>query len=106
MIFITVKFTVKPEHVDDWLPTVADFTRATRDEPGNLWFEWSRSIENPAEFVLVEAFRDDAAGAHVNSDHFQQAMTRMRPLLVQTPQIVNFTVPGDEWSLMGELTVD
>jgi len=74
MIFITVKFKVRPEYVDGWLDLVDDFTQATRREPGNLWFEWSRSVDDPNEFVLVEAFQDDAAGAHVGSDHFITAM--------------------------------
>jgi quinol monooxygenase YgiN len=43
-----------------------EFTEATRAEPGNLWFEWSRSLDDPMEYVLVEAFRDgDAGAAHV-----------------------------------------
>ena len=58
MIFIVVKFQVKPEWADRWVELVTPFTEATRAEPGNLWFEWSRSVDNPAEFVLVEAFRD------------------------------------------------
>lgn len=105
MIFICVKFTVKPEHVDHWTEQVADFTHATRAEPGNLWFEWSKSLDEPDQFVLVEAFQDDAAGVHVSSNHFSSAMEAMRPLLVKTPEIVNFLVPGTSWSEMGELTI-
>ena len=105
MIFITVKFQVKPDHVDGWLDLTRDFTLATRAEPGNLWFDWSRSVDDPNEFVLVEAFQDDAAGAHVQSDHFQQAMKTMLPAIAATPKIVNFVVPGEEWSQMGELEV-
>ncbi len=70
MIFITAKFRVLSEHADAWHEISKDFTRATRVEPGCLWFEWSRSLEDPTEFVLVEAFRDAAAGgAHVQSEH-------------------------------------
>lgn len=105
MIFIVVKFTVKPEHADSWLGRVKPFTEATRQEPGNLWFEWSKSVETPNQFVLVEAFQDDAAGAHVNSDHFRAGLDAMHPLLTKTPEIINFTVPGTTWSEMGELTV-
>ncbi len=47
MIFITVKFKVRPEYTDGWLDLVDDFTQATRAEPGNLWFEWSRSVDDP-----------------------------------------------------------
>lgn len=105
MIFITVKFKVKPEWTERWPELTAAFTAATRAEPGNLWFDWSRSLEDPQEFVLVEAFKDDAAGAHVNSDHFQQAMKDMQPALEETPRIINTVIEGEDWSRMGELTV-
>ena len=71
MIFIVVKWTIKPERSGDWLSLVDDFTKATRSEPGNIFFEWSKSVDNPNQFVLVEAFQDDAAAAHVNSEHFK-----------------------------------
>ena len=77
MIFIVVKFNIKPDWTDRWLDLTREFTESTRKEPGNLWFDWSRSVDNPNEFVLVEAFQDDAAGDHVNSAHFKQAMQDM-----------------------------
>ena len=105
MIFITAKFQVKPEHADDWPTLVKDFTEATRAEAGNLWFDWSRSVDDPNEYVLVEAFLDDAAGPHVQSDHFKAAQELLPGLLQRTPQIVNFVVPGTEWSELGEMRV-
>jgi quinol monooxygenase YgiN len=106
MIFITAKFRVLPEDVEAWPEISRSFTEATSAEPGCLWFEWSRSLADPAEYVLVEAFRDDdAAGAHVTSDHFYAAQKELPRHLVETPRIVNFTVPGTEWSELGELAV-
>lgn len=106
MIFIVVKFEVRPEYSDSWLDRVDDFTKATRGEPGNLWFEWSRSVEDENEFVLLEAFRAAEAGAaHVSSDHFRAAMASMPPLLASTPRIVNTEVPGTQWSALGEMSV-
>ena len=61
MILINVRFTVRPERVDGWLDFARPFTEATRSEPGNLWFDWYRSTENPQEFFLCEAFRDGDA---------------------------------------------
>ncbi|MBJ8345786.1 putative quinol monooxygenase [Antrihabitans sp. YC2-6] len=107
MIFIVVKFPVKTDYVDEWLSRVDSFTQATRNEPGNLWFEWSRSIDDPTTFVLVEAFQDDAAAAHVGSDHFKKALIDMRPLIRRTPDIVSTTIEGATgWSKMGELSLD
>ena len=106
MIFITAKFTIKPEDADRWPQIAADFTTATRNEPGCLWFDWSRSLADPDEYVLVEAFRDDQAGAaHVNSAHFKKAQQELPPHLARTPRIINFTIPQDDWSLLGELAV-
>src|SRR4051794_19028763 len=107
MIFIVAKFLVKPEHADRWPDIVADFTKGTRAEPGNLWFDWSRSLDDPTEYVLVEAFRDQkAGGAHVSSEHFAAALRELPQYLVRTPQIINVPdVPGDGWSLLGELAV-
>jgi quinol monooxygenase YgiN len=107
MIFICAKFSVRPEDADDWPNISKSFTEATRAEPGCLWFDWSRSLDDPNEYVLVEAFRDDeAASAHVTSDHFYAAQKDLPPHLARTPDIVNFTVPQDGWSELGELRVE
>jgi quinol monooxygenase YgiN len=106
MIFITAKFLVNDEDADQWPAIAAEFTEATRNEPGCLWFDWSRSVANPREYVLVEAFRDQEAGAaHVTSAHFKKAQQTLPPHLAQTPRIVNAAVPQDDWSLLGELAV-
>jgi len=106
MIFITAKFQVRPEDAERWPEIAGEFTEATRKEPGCLWFDWSRSLDDQNEYVLVEAFRDEAAGgAHVTSEHFRKAQRTLPPHLVRTPRIVNFLVPQDDWSLLGELTV-
>lgn len=107
MIFITAKFRVLPEHADRWPDIAKDFTQATRGEAGCLWFDWSRSLADPNEYVLVEAFRDgDAGAAHVGSDHFKAAQKTLPPYLAETPRIVNMAVPQDDWSELGELAVD
>jgi quinol monooxygenase YgiN len=107
MIFITAKFTVKPEHADDWPRISGPFTAATRAEEGCKWFEWSRSLDDPAVYVLVEAFRDgDAGAAHVGSAHFKQAQQELPPYLAATPKIISQTVDQDDWSELGELAVD
>ncbi|MEV4694607.1 putative quinol monooxygenase [Micromonospora echinospora] len=106
MIFITAKFRVRPEDADNWPRIAADFTAATRVEPGCLWFDWSRSLDDPTEYVLVEAFRDDEAGAaHVQSEHFRAAQRTLPPHLAETPRIVNVTVPQQDWSRLGEMAV-
>jgi quinol monooxygenase YgiN len=106
MIFITAKFRILPEDADRWHEIAGEFTRATRAEPGCLWFDWSRSLDDPTEYVLVEAFRDGGAGAaHVQSEHFKTAQQSLPPHLAETPRIVNMTIPQDDWSELGEMAV-
>jgi len=96
MIFITAKFLVRPQDADRWPEISRDFTPAS----------WSRSLDNPAEYVLVEAFRDQDAGvAHVTSAHFKEAQKTLPPHLAATPKIVNVTVEQDDWSELGEMAV-
>jgi quinol monooxygenase YgiN len=106
MIFITAKFQVRPEDADRWPEIVNDFTRACREEPGCMWFDWSRSLDDPTEYVLVEAFRDgDAGAAHVSSAHFKEAQQTLPPHLARTPKIISQTVDQQDWSELGELAV-
>jgi quinol monooxygenase YgiN len=104
VIFIVVKFPIHPDRSEEWLSLVADYTAATRAEPGNLFFEWSRSVDDPTQFVLVEGFADrDAGEAHVNSEHFKTAIAWMPDVISDTPEIVNVEVPGSGWARMAEL---
>jgi len=104
VIFIVVKFKARPECSAEWLDRVRPFTDATRGEPGNLWFEWSRGVDDPHQFVLLEAFRDAEAGAaHVGSEHFRTALEVLRSLVAEVPEIVNVEVPGTGWSRLSEV---
>ena len=107
MIFITAKFAVRPEHADRWPEISRAFTEATRAEEGCLWFDWSRSLDDPHEYVLVEAFRDgDAGAAHVGSEHFKAAQAELPLYLASTPKIVSQSVEQSDWSELGEMAVD
>jgi quinol monooxygenase YgiN len=58
-------------------------------------------------YVLVAAFRDAEAGAaHVNSEHFKQALREMPRALASTPKILTQTVDATGWSEMAELKIN
>lgn len=106
MIFITAKFRVRPEDADAWPDITRGFTEACRAEEGCLWFDWSRSLDDPTEYVLVEAFRDGQAGAaHVGSEHFAAAQRDLPPHLSETPRIISQEVEQDGWNELGEMAV-
>src|ERR1700733_5329858 len=103
MIFIVVRHPVRPEYAEEFPRLVKDRTAASRAELGTISFEWSRSMDNPTVYFLVEAFRDAAAGqAHVGSDHFRAAIARMPGLLAGVPEIVHAALPVGGWSRMAE----
>ncbi|WP_371483064.1 putative quinol monooxygenase [Kitasatospora sp. NBC_00315] len=105
MILIVVKMTVRPEFADSWLSLVDDFTRATRAEPGNLFFEWSTSVDEPHTFVLVEGFASREAGdAHVNSAHFKAGLETIAGAVASTPQIISTEAAATGWGEMAELS--
>ena len=105
MIFICVKWKLKPEHADQWVELSREFTEATRAEEGNLFFQWSRSVDDPNEYVLIEAFKDDAAEAHVGSDHFKKAQQDLPQYVQETPLVRNVLMEGDHWDELGEFKV-
>ena len=100
MILNVVRQPVRPEYADDWPNLVHDYTTASRAEPGCIFFDWYRSVDDPNVYVLVEAFRDAAAGeAHVASEHFRVATGQLRTWLAAVPEIVHVEdAPGDGWS--------
>ena len=49
---------------------------------------------------------DDAAGAHVNSEHFATATREtLSQALVATPKIISQTLDQQDWNELGELAV-
>jgi quinol monooxygenase YgiN len=107
VIFIVVKHPVRPEYADEWVALVDEFTSATRAEPENICFDWFRSVEDPNLYVLVEAFRDEAAGkAHIDSAHFKAAIAKLPKWLADVPEIVHVEAPGDGWSRMSEMRIE
>src|SRR3954447_11541492 len=105
MILIVVKFPVPPERTDEWAALAGDYARAVNQEEGNLFFEWSRGLEDPDTYVCVEGFRDAAAGsAHVGTQAFKDFVAKAPDLVAAQPQIIYVDAPDvPGWGPMGEI---
>jgi quinol monooxygenase YgiN len=105
VILIVVKFPVRPERADEWTGLAADYARAVNAEEGSLFFEWSRSLEEPNTFVCVEGFRNAAAGAaHVGTEAFRRFVEQAPDLVSAQPQIIYVDAPEvSGWGPMGEI---
>ena len=68
----------------------------------------TRTAEDVARGVLgaVDVADDDAAEAHVNSDHFKKMQQEFPQYLTATPQIISEQISADGWGEMGEIKVD
>ena len=104
MIFIVVKFPVRPEKADEWEALATQYARDVNSEEGSVFYTWHRTVDDPNEWVCVEGFRDqDAAVAHVSSAAFKNFVEVAPDLVSAQPKIINTTIDQDDWGPMGEI---
>ncbi|MFW2372456.1 MAG: antibiotic biosynthesis monooxygenase [Gammaproteobacteria bacterium] len=66
-----VHIEVKAEHVADFIQACRLNHLASIQEPGNRRFDVLQSPDDPAKFILYEAFNSDqAAAAHKQAEHY------------------------------------
>lgn len=66
-----VHVQVKPEHVNDFIAATKLNHEASIQEPGNRRFDVLQSADDPAHFILYEAYVSaDAAAAHKQTPHY------------------------------------
>lgn len=95
-----LKWRVKPEWAHQWPALIGELTALTRAEPGCLWFEWTRSVDDPNDFILVEGFESAAAHAlHQQADYVQRAIPELLGKLSEpTPRfVVAYTASAEGW---------
>ena len=71
MHVVTVTIFVKPDRVDAFVEATLQNARNTRREPGNVRFDLLQADEEPARFLLYEAYhtKDDFA-THQQTAHY------------------------------------
>ena len=68
-----VQVHVKPEHVADFIEATRKNHEASIREAGNRRFDVLQSPEDPASFVLYEAYTSaEEAAAHKQTAHYRQ----------------------------------
>jgi quinol monooxygenase YgiN len=105
MILIVVKFPVRPDRAEEWSELADDYARAVQAEEGNLFFEWSRDLDDPNLFICLEGFRNaDAGAAHVQTEAFTTFVERAPDMVSAQPQIIYVDAPElTDWGPMGEI---
>lgn len=73
MITTIVHVHVKPENVDAFIEASIRNHEQSIKEPGNLRFDVLQLDEDPARFVLYEAYEDESsAAAHKETAHYME----------------------------------
>ena len=70
---VSALWTAKQGEEDRIARIIEELTPASREEPGNLFYQAHRSPEDPRLFYLYEQYVDEAGyQAHQDSGHFQR----------------------------------
>ncbi len=71
MIVIHIHVQVKPESVEDFIRATLENAGKSIHEPGIVRFDFAQQADDPTQFVLVEAYKDEAATkAHKETLHY------------------------------------
>ncbi len=82
-----VHVVVKPDAIDAFITATRANHEASVREPGNHRFDVLQSPDDPARFVLYEAYASaDAAAAHKQTAHYAQWRDAVAPIMAEPRQ--------------------
>lgn len=91
MLVVHVHVHVKPECVEAFKKATLANARASLMEPGVARFDVVQQQDDPTRFVLVEAYRDDAAAAaHKETRHYPVWRDTVAPMMAEPRSSVKF----------------
>ncbi|NLX49964.1 MAG: antibiotic biosynthesis monooxygenase [Methanospirillum sp.] len=81
MITIVAGGRALPERAADLERLALDLVRASRDEAGNISYDFFADLSDPARFTFIEVWKDQAAiDLHNATPHFQGFVEKAGPL--------------------------
>lgn len=99
MLIIHVHIRVKPEFAETFKAATLANARASVREAGIARFDFCQQADDPASFVLVEAYRTaDATDAHKATAHYAAWRDAVAPMMAAPRTRITFSsvFPGDE----------
>jgi quinol monooxygenase YgiN len=70
---VTARWTVKEGHERQVEDAILGLVQPSRGEPGNLFYQANRNVDDPRVFFFYEVYADRAGyEAHGASEHFQR----------------------------------
>jgi autoinducer 2-degrading protein len=91
MLVVHVHVHVKPECVEAFKQATLANARESIREPGVARFDCVQQQDDPARFVLVEAYRvPEAPAAHKETAHYQAWRDAVAPMMAEPRASVKF----------------
>ncbi len=88
---VHVQVHVRPEHLEAFKQATLANARASRNEPGVARFDVVQQAGDATRFVLVEAYRDEAAAvAHKETSHYATWRDTVAPMMAEPRSSVKF----------------
>jgi quinol monooxygenase YgiN len=92
MLVVHVQVHVKPECIEPFIAATLANARASRQESGVVRFDVVQQADDPARFVLVEAYRDAAASlAHKETQHYLVWRDTVASMMAETRTSVKYS---------------
>jgi len=105
MILINLKMPIRPERVEEFIAVAQQYRADVTAEPGNVFFEWTRDLQDPNTFIATECFVNaDAGAAHLGMAHVATFMEVGPDFVAAQPDIIyvdSEMISG--WNPMGEI---
>jgi quinol monooxygenase YgiN len=95
---VSAHWRAKEGKADRLAAVIEELAPPSREEPGNLFYQAHRAVEDPQLFYLYEQYADEAAyQAHMDSDHFTRLVKEEAiPELLETRERAFYTTIIDE----------
>lgn len=96
MITFVAHCPVKPECAEAFEAAMTEMAENVRQhEPGAVYYEFSRSVDEPNVFLVIEVYADEAAfKAHWKTDFIRPSIAKTQPLMDGPPRIKQYVSGG------------
>ena len=92
MLVVHVHVRVKPECIETFKAATLENARQSVREPGIARFDVVQQADDPARFVLVEAYRTvEATAAHKETRHYQVWRDAVAPMMAEPRSSVKYS---------------
>ena len=80
---VNARYRVQGEHLEHVLELLATFADLSREEPGNITYEFFQNPADPQDLLILEQYPSEVEfQAHLESEHFRSiARDQIIPLL-------------------------